>query len=617
MHSGRLPRTLPGIPAPAGLRGVRGTAGVPGRTAAGTRGRTAAGTPGDVTEGAPVTRTASDQLTRAAAPRHERLGRVTAYVAAGTLISRVTGLLRILAAVYALGYSSLSDAFNLANNTPNIVHDLVLGGILAATFVPVFVNRLNTRPETEAIDSISSIVTLSGGVLVVATVLFFIGAPFIIDLYTVGSHGPRIAAERQVATELLRWFTPQLLAYGAISLMTAVLSTVRRFTVPAFAPILNNVVAIAVLLEFAASTKVHTAGGVLGDHRLLVLLGLGTTLGVMAQAAVLVPSLLRCELPVRFRWRPDDPAVREVLRLSGWTFGFVIANQVAVFVVSALAVSIGAATRTATLTAYTYAFTFFQLPFGIIAVSVMATVTPALATRFSDGDLDGFAHQFGLGMRRMLAGIIPASVGYLLLAGPAMSLISFGAGGVNRSSGAQLTASLLALLALGLPGYCAYLLAIRAFQAMRDTKTPFMLYLLENGLNVGLAFAFRTSLEAKSLALSLTIAYTVAAVAALFALRIRVGGLGGWAVGRYALRTLLCSVVMAFAVAVALAGVGSDHGAGLLVRVVAGVVAGVVAFGAAAGLAATASGWQTSTKRRGRAGGGTDGRDQDRHRQRR
>ncbi len=587
IYKGRLPRTLPGIPAPAGLTGGS-------RAHGGTYGR-------------------ADTQTRRgahAASSRRDLGTATAYVAVGTLLSRVTGLLRILVAIYALGYSNLSDSFNLANNTPNIVHDLVLGGILTATFVPVFVSRLATRSEKEAVESISAVLTLAACVLLGATVVFFLAAPFIIDLYTVGSHGPSIATERQVATSLLRLFSPQLLAYGAISLMTAVLNTARRFSAPAFTPILNNIVSISILLAFAAVGHTHSLLQVHHDHGLLLLLGIGTTLGVVVQALALIPSLLSCGLRIRPRWRPDDPAVREIIRLSGWTFGFVIANQLAVFVVSAIAVSIGAAT----LTAYTYASTFFQLPFGIVAVSVMTTIAPVLASRFTRGDMAGFADQFGLGLRRTLAGVIPAVVGNLLLARPAISLISLGAGSSHHSSGAHLTATMLELLALGLPGFCVYLLAILAFQSMRDTRTPFFLYLLENGLNIVLAFVFRGMLGGRGLALSLAIAYSVAAVAALVVLRSRVGGLGGRTVLRYVVRTVICSLFMAFIVALVLAGVGSGQGLGLLVRVVSAVVAGIGSYALAAGLAGSVAGWQTSKRRRAGVREDVNGRDKTRNR---
>lgn len=580
LYRGRLPRTLPGIPAPSALKAPQPVG----------------------TRSSPASRKAPSATGSRELPG---LGAATAYVAAGTLLSRVTGLLRILVAIYALGYSSLSDSFNLANNTPNIVHDLVLGGILTATFVPVFVSRLTTRPEKEAVASISAVVTLASCLLVGATVVFFLAAPYIIDLYTIGSHGASIVTERRVATYLLRLFAPQLLAYGAISLMTAVLNTARRFSAPAFTAVLNNIVAIGVLLAFAAVGHTHNIDQVEHSRHLLILLGAGTTLGVVVQALALIPSLMSCGLRIRPRWRPDDPAVQEILSLSGWTFGFVIANQLAVFVVSAIAVHIG----DATLTAYTYASTFFQLPFGIVAVSVMTTIAPVLASRFARGDLSRFAEQFGLGLRRTMAGVIPAMVGYLLLARPALSLISLGAGSSHHSSGAHLTATMLQILALGLPGFCIYLLAILAFQSMRDTRTPFFLYLLENGLNIAAAFALRGPLGGRGLALSLTVAYSVAAVAALVVLRARVGGLGGLVVVRYIARTIACSLVMAFVVALVLAGVGTSQGLGLLERVVVAVVGGIAAYGLAAGLAGTLSGWQTSKRRAsGRVKGG-HGRD--------
>ena len=418
IYRGRLPRTLPGIPAPAGLTGTRSP--VPGDRVRARRVRCS---------GASGPRSS---VRRAKGPR-PGLGAATAYVGVGTLLSRVTGLLRILVAIYALGYSNLSDSFNLANNTPNIIHDLVLGGILTATFVPVFVSRLATRSEDEAVDSISAVLTLVGvrprrrDRAACAR-----RAPCIIDLYTIGSHEPGLAAERQVATSLLRLFSPQLLAYGAISLMTAVLNAVRRFTAPAFAPILNNLVAIGVLLAFAAVGHTHNLAQVHHDHRLLLLLGVGTTLGVVLQAVVPRPEHVAVRPAAASAVAPERPrGARRSSPSRAGPSGSSSPTRSPVFVVSALAVSIGSAT----ITAYTYAFTFFQLPFGIVAVSVMTTIAPVLAARFTRGDNAGFAEQFGLGLRRMLAGVLPAAVGYLLLARPAISLISRGAGSAHHSSG--------------------------------------------------------------------------------------------------------------------------------------------------------------------------------------
>lgn len=524
------------------------------------------------------------------------LGRVTALMAAGTLLSRLTGLVRLLVAAYALGGNRLSDAFNLANNTPNIVHDLVLGGVLSATFVPQFVHRLATRPHDEAVESISAVVSLASVVLFAATVAFLLLSPFVIDLYSVAAHGPALEAERQVATDLLRLFAIQLLGYGAISLMGAVLNTVRRFLLVAYVAILNNIVAIAVLLEFAHVVGRHPSlARIQHDHGLLLLLGLGTSAGVLVQALALLPATMRSGLRLRFLWKPRDPAIVEIVSLSGWTFGFVLANQVALFVVLAITVGLGASR----VTDYTYAYQFFQLPFGTIAVSVMSAVIPELAYRNSTHDLPEMARQFGLGLRRMMAGILPATAGYLLLAGPLTALLLHH--GAFGPSSARTTGQLLALLAVGLPGYCVYLLCISALQAMRDTRTAFYLYLFENGLNVILAVLLSEHIGVRGISLSLSIAYSLAAVAALVVVRTRMGGLGGRLVGRFIARSLALSMTMAAAVAFVTAAVSSSSETGLLLEVSVGVVVGVATYGAAAGLAGTVSAWQTARKRRARA----------------
>jgi putative peptidoglycan lipid II flippase len=526
-------------------------------------------------------------------------------MALGTLASRLTGLLRLLVAAYALGSNSLSDAFNLANNTPNIVHDLVLGGVLSATFIPQFVSRLASKSRDEAIDSISAVVTVSTVLLFVATVLFLFLAPYVIDLYSLNDHSANIIAERAVATDLLRLFALQLLAYGVISLMTSVLNVVRRFVLVMYVPVVNNVVAMVVLLEFASVVHHNPSlSSVQHDHALLLWLGLGTTAGVVLQAAALVPAMVKCDLRLRLVWRPKDPAILEILSLSGWTFGFVLANQLAVFVVLAIALHLG----TGDVTDYSYAFQFFQLPYGIIAVSVMSAVVPELALRHSTNDLAEMSHQFGLGLRRMMAGVVPATVGYLLLAGPLVALLL--RHGPFHANGASHTAVALAFLSLGLPGFCVYLLCIATLQAMRDTRTAFFLYLLENGINIVLAFVLSHIAGIGGLSLSFSVAYSLVALVALWVLRSRMGGLGGQVVGRYLGRSLFLSGLMALAVAVVTVEVGSSESfSGLAERVIAGVVAGTLTYGLAAGLAGMFSGWQTARRRQAVAGRETDGLD--------
>jgi putative peptidoglycan lipid II flippase len=519
--------------------------------------------------------------------RTKRLARASLGTGLGTIVSRVTGLGRLVVLAYALGGSRLADSFNLANNTPNAMHDLVLGGVLAATFVPVFVERLSTRTEKEAIESISAVVTMASVVLVVATIAFVLAAPALITLFTFGKATP---AEHSVAVELLRFFAPQLLFYGAISLMSAVLATRDRFGTVGFVPVVNNLVGIGVLGAFAAMARHATITQVQHDHGLIVLLGVGTTLGVALQAAALVPAMRRTHLRLRFRWNPHDPAIRMIVRLSGWTFGFVIANQIALFVVLALEFHVG----TGAVSAYTYAYAFFQFPFAVVATSIINVASPDLARLRTARRWHELGLRFGAALRQVLALILPATVGYLILARQAVELLL--QHGAEGASAAHLTASVLALFALGLPGFCVFFLATRAFQAMQDTRTAFVLYVLENGLNILVAVLLYRPLGVRGLALSYSVAYTVAAFAALSVLRERLGTIGGRPLWSSSARSLVLSLVMAFAVALVVAAIGTGYGIGGWIRLLLAVAAGAAVYLGSAGVAATLQGWQTSRR---------------------
>jgi putative peptidoglycan lipid II flippase len=523
--------------------------------------------------------------------------RSAAVMAAGTTLSRVTGVLRFVALAYAIGTFALADAYNLANTIPNVVHDIVLGGILAATFVPVFVERLTTRDHDEAWEAISAVVSVALVVLAVASVLFMVAAPFVVDAITAFSHAPNIAAQRTVATALLILFVPQLACYGFISIATALLNTRRRFAAPMFTPVANNLFVIAVLVLFAAIAGSPTLHGVTTHRSWLLLLGLGTTLGVVLQAGLLVPSLRRANLPLHFRFDLRHEAVRTIGRLSGWTFGLVLANQVALLVVLAASEHVG----NGAVSAYTYAYTFFQLPYAVVAVSVMSATAPELATHWSDGDLVAFRRRMTIGLRTIVALVVPAAAGMLVLARPLVALL-LGHGAAGGHAATVPTATSLAMLSLGIPGFCVFLYAIRVLQSVQDLRAAFWLYVLENGINIVLALALAGPFGVRGVALSISIAYTVAAFVAMAHLRRRVKGLAGVTVSRH-----LSHVLLATAVLVAAAVIGSDFSAsesvaGLLVRVGVGAVVGAAAYVVAAGvLARMAHGNQPAGRSRRRA----------------
>ena len=194
--------------------------------------------------------------------------RSSVVVAVGTALSRITGFVRIAAIAYALGVTALAGTYSYANETPNIVYELLVGGVLTATLVPVFVRHFEDDDE----DAASAVFTVAMLALLVITVVGVLLAPWIVRLYTLRSDGPGLADQRELATVLLRLFMPQMLFYGIVTLATAMLNARRRFAAAAFAPILNNVVVIAVflLLPRVASDDL-TVANVLDDPALVAL----------------------------------------------------------------------------------------------------------------------------------------------------------------------------------------------------------------------------------------------------------------------------------------------------------------------------------------------------------
>lgn len=536
-------------------------------------------------------------MARTASPS---VSRGTMVMVVGTTLSRVTGVVRIFALAYALGSLGLADAYNLANTIPNILHDIVLGGIVSATFIPVFVERFATRSEDDAMEAISAVASVTLIVIAATTVVFFALTPVIIMATTSLNHSAQAAQSRHVATDLLLLFVPQLTGYGFVSLGTALLNARRKFGAPMFTPIANNVVLIVMLLVFGSLVKQRSVAGVAGHRGQLLLLGLGTTLGVVAQAGLMIPSLRRAGL--RLEWRPDfhHEAVRTILRLSGWTFGLVAANQLALLVVLVMSEKVGPGA----LSAYTYAYTFFQLPYGVVAVSIMAATAPELTSLWASGDMDGFRRRMAVGMRAMLAVIIPAAVGLLVLARPMVAL--FLGYGANTPVDTVPTASSLAMLTLGLPGFCVFLYAIRVLQSIQDLRSAFWLYVLENGINIVFAVALAGPLGVRGIALSISIAYTLAAFAAMARVRARVGRLGAQWLTRPLVHVLLACIALAAGTVLGSNVSAAQKGLWLLGRVALGVGAGVIAYVLAAGVLARVSGRGGSGN--GRGGGGRDGR---------
>jgi putative peptidoglycan lipid II flippase len=289
---------------------------------------------------------------------------------------------------------------------------------------------------------------------------------------------------------------------------------------------------------------------------------------------VLLPALRRAGVRIRPHLDLRHPAVRHVGRLSGWTLGYVLTNQASLLVVLILANR-----EQGGVSAYTGAFIFFQLPHALVAVSLMTTLVPELSSAAHRGDHPTYRDRFSTGVRLMALVILPAATGYVVLARPIVSaLLERGALSVDS---AELTADTLAAFAVGLFGFSIYLFALRGFYALRDTRTPFVLNVGQNLLNVLFALALVAPFGIPGLAAAYAAAYTVGAVVALVVLQRRVGSLDGRHVARSVGRVAAACVAMGLAVEVVALRVGDADGVGAVIRTGAGVAVGAVVYAAA------------------------------------
>ncbi len=502
--------------------------------------------------------------------------RSTAGAALGTLGSRITGIARLVALAYALGVNAGADAYNLANTAPNILYDIMLGGIASSLFVPAFVEAIARQPGRRSERSISAIVTLSTIILIGSCIAFEFLAPGIIRLYTVLNHTSNAVRERQLATELLRFFIPQVALYGFFAIGEAILNVRGKFSLPAFAPVVNNVLSIGVFLAVAAISREQGLSYLVHHQVVVWILGAGTTGALVLQVIVLLPALRRSGIRIRAVWAPLDPGVRRLARLSSWVVGIVITNQVALFVVLLLADRLPGGA----VSAYTYAYTVFQLPYAIVTFSVISVATPAIAAAWTAGRPARLRMLTGRGALAVIAFVVPAAVGMLLLAGPGMNLLL--AHGATTLEGANRAGSALSLFAIGLPGFCIYLYLVRFLQTVGATRSAFYLYLLENGLNIALAVPLSMALGLGGLALALSCSYSVAAVAGFIVLARRVGSghpLIPWRRVRHvALATAIMAACVVLTDRLLRLVIGRPVTWELLARVLVDIAVGVIAY---------------------------------------
>src|SRR6266705_45528 len=480
------------------------------------------------------------------------LVRASGVMAAGTLASRVTGFIRTAVIAIALGTHALADAYNNANTFPNAVFDLLLGGILTSVFVPLLVNAAKRDADRgRAYDQrMFTVVTIA---LAVITVMATVGAPVLVTIYASSVHG----AERDLMITLARFFIPQIFFYGISALAGAILNARGHFAAPMWTPVVNNIVVIVVTVAFMAIAGLHQTVNTITPLE-VQLLAIGTTVGIIAQTAALVPALRR----VGFRWHPRfdfrRAEIAEIGRMAGWMFGYVATTQVAFLVTARVASTAGNSKQTggvgAGFSAYSNAWLLFQLPYAIVAISVITALLPRMSAHASDRRYDLVRADFSTGVRLGSVVVAPAAL-VLAVLGPSLAEVLLGWGNTSDAS-ARYLGLVFSIFSLGLMPYMLFQLLLRVFYALHDSKTPALIGVVTLVANVGanlLALAlFPKSEVVAALGAGFGLANLVGSACAWRVLSRRIGGLAGNQIGSSLIRMHAAAVPAAvFALAVA------------------------------------------------------------------
>ncbi|MGP3998491.1 murein biosynthesis integral membrane protein MurJ [Streptomyces sp. 8N706] len=483
----------------------------------------------------PVAETIPPEPAPAAAPTKRSGGRASgilkssALMAAGTIVSRITGFLRTLVIAAAIGVGTLNDTYQVANTLPTMIYILVGGGALNAVFIPQLVRAMkNDEDGGEAYAN--RLLTLVMALMAGVTTVCVLGAPLFIRMMST-----KIAsdpAQMEVAVAFARYCLPTMFFMGVHVVLGQILNARGHFGAMMWTPVLNNIVVIATFGAFIWAFGSFTATEVSASSVTpagIRLLGVGTLLGLVVQALAMIPYLREAGFTIRPRFDWRGHGLGKAVRLAKWTFFFVLANQLGMVVVTQLAtwagsVAEGEGYSGTGITAYNYALLLWQMPQAIITVSVMTAVLPRISRAAHDGDATAVRDDISYGLRTSAVAIVPCAFAFLALGVPMTSLLYAGSG----ESGARSIGYVLMAFGLGLIPYSVQYVVLRGFYAYEDTRTPFYNTVIVAAVNAaasGVCFVVLPSRWAVvGMAASYGLAYAVGVGVAWRRLRKRLGG---------------------------------------------------------------------------------------------
>ncbi|SES42694.1 murein biosynthesis integral membrane protein MurJ [Lentzea albida] len=467
------------------------------------------------------------------------VARASGSMAIATIVSRVTGLLSKVLLVAALGIGTLNDSYQAASTLPTMINELLLGGILTSVAIPLLV-----RAEKEDGDGGESyaqwLISMGTAILGVGTVIAVACAPLLTSLFIADSPN----ANRDLVTAFAYLVLPGIVFYGLTALLSAVLNARHVFGLPTWAPVLNNLVVIAVLGVYWMLPGDITLNPVSMTDSHVLVLGLGTALGVAVQASVLIPALRKTGF--RFKWRFGwDARLAEFGGLAFWVLLYVGLGFASLTVLTKVATHGDGA-----LAAFNFQWLIAQVPYGVLGVSLLTALMPKMSRAAANNDNDAIVRDLLFGNRMSSILLMPFSV-LMTVSGVAIGLAAFGFGKSGVEGGTAVGLA-LALSAFGLVPYAITLLQIRVFYAMKDARTPTLIQALIVAVRIALLYFFLAVSEPEQLAvgvsLAMSLSFVFGAVVGQVWLRIRLGRLRtGFTIWT------ICLTVVASAVAFAVA----------------------------------------------------------------
>ncbi len=476
----------------------------------------------------------------------ESVGASAALISICVIISRITGFARTWAMAFALGSTFVSSSYQVANNLPNMLYELVMGGMLITAFLPVYLSVKKQLGDRRGNEYASNLLTIVVALLAIVSVLCMVFAGQIIYTQSFYSNQDEMA----LAVFFFQFFAIQIVFYGASSIVSGLLNANREYFWSSFAPVFNNLIVIASFILYAIIAQT--------DQNLAFLaIAIGNPLGVFVQMAFQIPALKKVGIRLRPRIDWHDPALADTLRLGApavfvtvCSFATVSAQNAASYVFAGNGPSVIA-----------YARLWFTFPYSFLAVPVTTTLFTELSDMQADGNTRGVVAGIIDGTRQILFLMIPMALYLVVFSTPLVTLYHIGA--FTADAIGQI-ASYLAVMAVALPFYGVNAYLNKIFSSIRRmgvfSVINFVAVAAQVAVTLGAAWAYQLGLDVtlESIAASTIVSYVIGDVIAFAYLRRHFGPMG------------LGAVVRSFFVALALGGAGAVVGYGVLVGLTLG-----------------------------------------------